>query len=151
MFQIKRYILFMRKCIRYMRKRIGLWISYVILVISVCILILSVGTNIAHRTPILSFIASDIKLPYSYTLNCTVDIYDGDVLLNIPVYIFVGGYAKESYSGEEFILHFSSLESEDIPIIVKYVTQGKTHEIIDYISYGKDYERTIKLSYRIGE
>ena len=56
----------------YIKKHIIKWISYAILIICILMLILALFSNVAHRFPMLSYLARELELPYLLEIEGTV-------------------------------------------------------------------------------
>ncbi len=135
----------------YIIKHIEKWISYVIMVLCVILFILALCANVAHRLPVLSFFAKEMRLPYLLDACGKVYIYDKDQEIAIPVKILIGGYSVETISGEQYEVRFSATDREQIPIIICFVYGEEEYTMIEYSDYSDKYKVTCYYEYHLGE
>lgn len=145
---IKRFI--KRKTDR-IKRCIPKMISTIIFVLCIMMFILAMFCNVAHRAPILSFLAREMHLPYEYTLTGEIIIKNIKEKEKIPVRISVGGFSTDTNSGEHFQLHFVSVDSSRIPVTITYETETGKVTAIEYIDYSESFKEDIHQEYCIGE
>lgn len=132
---------------KYMEK----WISYSIMFMCVMLFILALGTNIAHRLPVLSFFAKEMKMPYLLDVYGEVCIFDREEEIFIPIKISIGGYLINTKSGEQYEIRFSAVEKDDIPVVIKFVYEEEEYTMIEYLNYSEKYNLTCEYKYILGE
>lgn len=160
---MKKFFLEFRNAMRYVKRRLVKWLSYIILIFSVFMLFIALGTNVAHRVPIISYFVKEMKMPYSLSLSGSVNIFRNEYVqkalnsngenekkmeVDVPVTISAGGYCKESDSFTQFELNFNALEISNIPIVVTFSIDGKEYTYIEYLDFeNHEYRTTIDLVY----
>ena len=147
---MKKRLLEFRNAMRYVKRRIVKWLSYIILIISVFMLFIALGTNIAHRVPIISYLIKEMEMPYSLSLSGTVCILQNKSIQNdsdnnvesmekveveVPITISVGGYYVETYSSETYTLNFTSLETSHIPLVLSFSIDGNEYNYVAYLDF----------------
>lgn len=135
----------------YIKKGIGKWISYSIMIMCVMLFILALGSDIAHRLPILSFFAKEMKMPYLFEAYGKVHIFDKEEEIIIPVKITIGGYSIDTRSGEQYEIRFSAVKKDDIPVVISFVHEEEEYTKIEYLDYNEQYNLTCEYKYILGE
>lgn len=135
----------------YIKKHVGSWISYAIMFMCVGLFILALGSNIAHRLPVLSFLAKEMKLPFVFDTFGKVYIYNNDDEIAIPVTIYIGGYSIDTMSGEQYDIKFTATNREHIPIVICFTYEGEEYTEIEYLDYRDKYSLTCAYEYHLGE
>ena len=135
----------------YIKKCIGKWISYSIMFMCVMLFILALGSDIAHRLPILSFFAKEMKMPYLFETYGEVHIFDKEEEIFTPVKITIGGYSIDTRSGEQYEIRFSAVKKDDIPVVIRFVHEEEEYTKIEYMDYSDQYNLTCEYKYILGE
>lgn len=135
----------------YIRKSIEKWISYSIMFMCVMLFILALGSDVAHRLPILSYFAKEMKMPYLFEVYGEVHIFDKEEEIFIPVKVSIGGYSIDTKSGEPCEMRFSAVEKDDIPIVIRFVQEEEKYTKIEYLDYSEQYNLTCEYRYILGE
>lgn len=135
----------------YIRKSIEKWISYSIMFMCVMLFILALGSDVAHRLPILSYFAKEMKMPYLFEVYGEVHIFDKEEEIFIPVKVSIGGYSIDTKSGEPYEMRFSAVEKDDIPIVIRFVQEEEKYTKIEYLDYSEQYNLTCEYRYILGE
>ena len=121
------------------KRNIGKWISYTIMVMCVLLFILALFSNVAHRMPILSYFATEMRLPFLLELNGEVSISCENEEVIVPVEVNIGGYSIHTKSGELFDVRFSSENRDNIPVVIKFIYNNEEYVKLEYISYNNEY------------
>lgn len=135
----------------YIKKNIERWISYIIMLLCVLMFILALGSNIAHRFPVLSYFAQELKLPYLFEMSGKVHIVNCEEKMNIPIKVNVGGYSIETQSEVQYNMKFTSEDRTDIPIVISYVHNGIEYVEIEYVNYDNNYCLHCEYEYILGD
>lgn len=117
-------------------KWIGYNISIILLLFSVTFSFLLIFPICFHRVPIYSYFISELKLPYSYSLEGDVQLFDinGNVV-NQNIDVYIGGYKTTAAADGTFFLKFSASNANEVPIVFSYATSNGNHVTqVEYIT-----------------
>jgi len=135
----------------YIKKHIIKWISYVILGMCIVMFILALFSNVAHRLPMVSYFARELKLPYLLEIEGTVQCLIEGEEQRIPIRVSVGGYSVETISGQDYSMKFTAVEKEQIPVIVEWEIGNVKQKKLEYISFKDSYAIRFEPKYDLGE
>lgn len=135
----------------YIKKHVEKWISYIIMIMCVMLFVLALGSDIAHKLPVLGFFAKEMKLPYLLDASGKVCIYNRKEEIFIPVKICIGGYSIDARSGEQYDIRFSAVDKTDIPVVIKFVYEEEEYTMIEYMDYEDKYNYAFEYKYILGE
>lgn len=131
---IKKIHLFLSFCIKRFARNINKYINYGILFLCICMFIIALFSNLAHKYPVLSYFAREMRLPNIYELRGVVIVKEGNELLDVPIVIKVGGYSTDTHTNKTYNVVFTSIETENIPVVVLFCYHEKDYEILEYIN-----------------
>lgn len=117
----------------------------------VMLFILALFSNVAHRLPILSYFAKEMKMPYLFETHGEVHIFDGKEEIFVPVKVSIGGYSIDTKSGERYEIRFSAVDKDDIPVVISFVYEGKEYTKIECLDYSGQYNLTCEYRYSLGD
>ena len=123
-------------------------IGKTILWATACIFILCFCANVSNRIPVLDYLVREMKMPKAYSVTGKIEIEDSNVSKINEITVCVGGYKININNGQEFSLNFSGIISEDIPVIITYISDGIEKQEIKYISYKKHQDK-IQVNWKI--
>lgn len=135
----------------YIKRHLGKWISYVVMIMSVAMFILALGSNIAHRLPILSFFAKEMKLPYIFEVSGKVCILNKEEEISIPVNVYIGGYSAHVKSGEQYEIKFTAIDRKDIPVVIRFIYEDEEYTKVEYMDYDDKYNLMCDYKYILGD
>lgn len=77
------------------------------------------------RVPVFSYFIDTLSLPLSYELEGKVILVDDeDEPIDQTITVYIGGYSTEVFSGDAFILNFSSESTDCVYITIEYKNQS---------------------------
>ena len=77
------------------------------------------------RVPVFSYFIDTLSLPLAYELEGKVILVDEeDEPIDQMVTVYIGGYSTEVFSGDTFILNFSSESTDHVYITIEYKDQS---------------------------
>ncbi len=135
----------------YAKKHLEKWISYIIMMMCVFMFVLALFSNVAHRLPMLSFFAMELKLPYLLEFDGTVRVMSEEKEISVPITIDIGGYHVNAKSGETFDIKFSAVNTKDIPIVIRFIYDNNVNVKVEYINYLDEYVVDCEYEYILGE
>lgn len=130
----------------HIRNKFLKYVGNFLLILAVIIFLLIFCTNIFHRLPIFSYLIKELNLPITLNINGEIDFYEnGKLISDLPITVKIGGYEQSVYSGENFNLNFSAVNTQNIPVVIEYKSNNNDKQKVIYISYANgSYEYTLK-------
>ena len=135
---IKKIKLFIYSRTKTLYRILGMSLAYVPTIFSVIVLLLILGTNLAHRAPILDYFIEELKLPLVFSLTGRIiDLTRDSTIGGIRAKVNIGGYQSETDIDGFFRIKFSSPTKIDIPVVITFINADVRKTVIRYISFSE--------------
>ena len=147
----KKARMFLRRGLNTIKKIVTQLIFWFPIILSILIVLLIITPSLFHRYPIYSYFSTELRLPYTYSLNGNICFHNSAGSAEcVLVTISVGGYSQTINSNDSIHLKFLSATSQKIPVVITYnTTNGKKNTQIEYLSFDQNvYSKIIMWSYR---
>lgn len=134
--------------------RIVKWINYGVLIISIMMLVIGTLSNITHRLIGISYVASEIGVPYKLKMHGTIYALDKDgesvVMLNPSV--AVGGFYTDANSNGQYELSFVSASNKrKVPVRISFCdTSGKEYVFYEEVEFDGEYKLVKDFNLNVG-
>lgn len=133
---MKLFWLNLRRIGRCTLKWIGYNISIILLLSSVTFSLMLIFPICFNCVPIYSYFISELRLPYSYSLDGEVQLLDiNGNIVNQDIDIYIGGYKTTAAADGTFFLRFSASNVNEVPIVFSYANSNDNHMTqVEYIT-----------------
>ena len=130
-------------------------INYAIMIISVMMLVVGTLSNVSHRVLVLSYVAREMRVPYTLKMRGRVYALDNDgrnVIMINPSITVGGFYTNVAGNGEYSLIFVSGTNNKKVPVRISFFdTIGKEYDFFEEVNFNGEYEVVTDFNLNTGD